>query len=149
MLLDSFITLFWREFPSIRAGAEYFHVTKPTITRWLSGKTPVNPMAEKLLIIKASGFLPLDNRWSGFRVDEEKAVLVTPCNDEYHPKELELFGQLKAENRYWREKYGEPREMYPRIVAQPSKHPFTRGNKRGTAPWIPTAQRDPHYMRFK
>lgn len=148
MLLESFNTLFWREFRTIRAGAEYFHVTKPTIVRWLTGKTPVNPMAEKLLIIKASGFLPLDNRWSGFRVHEEKAVLVTPCNDEFNPTELELFGRLKAEVNYWRNIYGEPRDMLPVIKAAPKKHPYTRGNKRGTAPWIPTAQRDPHYTRF-
>lgn len=149
MLTDAFNTLFWREFSSIRAGAEYFHVTKPTIVRWLNGKTPINPMAEKLLIIKASGFLPLDNRWSGFRVHEEKAVLVTPCNDEFNPVELEFFGRLKAEVNYWRGKHGEPRDMIPAVKAPIRKHPFYKSGKRQTAPWIPTAQRDPHYTRFK
>lgn len=44
MLIESFTTLFWREFESLCAGAEYFHVNKLTITRWLAGKTPINPM---------------------------------------------------------------------------------------------------------
>ncbi|ABU73652.1 hypothetical protein, partial [Vibrio campbellii] len=53
MFHESFRTLFWREFKSIKQGADYFHVTKPTVVRWLDGTMPVNPMAEKLLLIKS------------------------------------------------------------------------------------------------
>lgn len=91
MFHESFRTLFWREFTSIKQGAEYFHVSKPTITRWLDGTVPVNPMAEKLLLIKSLGYLPNDIRWSGFRVDDKRAVLITPSGREFSPKELESF----------------------------------------------------------
>ncbi len=62
MCHESFRTLFWREFKSIKQGADYFHVTKPTVVRWLDGTMPVNPMAEKLLLIKSLGYLPNDIR---------------------------------------------------------------------------------------
>ncbi len=91
MFHESFRTLFWREFTSIKQGAEYFHVSKPTITRWLDGTVPINPMAEKLLLIKALGYLPNDLRWSGFRICEKRAVFITPSGSEFSPKELESF----------------------------------------------------------
>ncbi len=75
MFHESFRTLFWREFTSIKQGAEYFHVSKPTITRWLDGTVSINPMAEKLLLIKALGYLPNDLRWSGFRICENELCL--------------------------------------------------------------------------
>ncbi len=37
MFHESFRRLFWREFKSIKQGADYFHVTKPTVVRWLDG----------------------------------------------------------------------------------------------------------------
>lgn len=46
MFHESFCTLFWREFKTLKQGAEFFHVTKPTVVRWLDGTVPVNPMAE-------------------------------------------------------------------------------------------------------
>jgi len=51
MFHESFRTLFWRELKSTKQGAEYFHVPKPTITRWLDGTVPINPLAEKLMLI--------------------------------------------------------------------------------------------------
>lgn len=56
MFHESFCTLFWREFKTLKQGAEFFHVTKPTVVRWLDGTVPVNPMAEKLLLIKSLGY---------------------------------------------------------------------------------------------
>ncbi len=52
---------------------------------------PVNPMAEKLLLIKSLGYLPNDIRWSGFRVCEQRAIIITPSGREFSPKELESF----------------------------------------------------------
>ena len=88
MFHESFRTLYWREFTSIKQGAEFFHVSKPTITRWLDGTVPINPMAEKLLLIKSLGYLPNDIRWSGFLDCEKRAILITPSGREFGPNKL-------------------------------------------------------------
>lgn len=59
MFHESFRTLFWREFTSIKQGAEYFHVSKPTITRWLDG-TRKNFYSSKRLVICLMTFVGLD-----------------------------------------------------------------------------------------
>ncbi len=59
MFHDSFKQRYWREFSSYQQGAEFFHVTKATVRRWLTGKIPINPMAEKLLLIKSLGYYPM------------------------------------------------------------------------------------------
>lgn len=59
MFHQSFKILFWQNFTSIRQGVEYFHVNKMTVSRCLDGTVPINPMAEKLLLIKALGYLPI------------------------------------------------------------------------------------------
>lgn len=65
---------------SIHQRADYFHITKPTVVRWLDGTMPVNPMTEKLLLIKSLGYLPNDIRWSGFRVFPTVSYLVVYQN---------------------------------------------------------------------
>lgn len=137
MLQDAFQTLFWREFPTVQDGAAYFHVSSNTIRRWLSGHTPVNPMAEKLLIIKARGYLPNDLNWDGFKVNEARAVIITPEGREFAPRELDGFP-------LWRDQYYALRERYGLIDRPPVKPPlepmtvYRGGRRQQAAPWIPT-----------
>ncbi|EPP6378719.1 phage protein [Vibrio alginolyticus] len=140
MFHESFRTLFWREFTSIKQGAEYFHVSKPTITRWLDGTVPINPMAEKLLLIKALGYLPNDLRWSGFRICEKRAVFITPSGREFSPKELESFVFWRDEHRQFVEMYGhfEHPKVYP---AKENVLPFRGGRRMKAAEWLPTKSR--------
>ncbi|AIU66858.1 DUF3653 domain-containing protein [Vibrio coralliilyticus] len=137
MDVTGFKTLYWRQFNSIREGAEYFHVSKVTIRRWLNGETIINPMAEKLLIIKSLGYLPNDMRWKGFRIDEYRAVLITPEGREFSPKELDAFA-------IWRDEYRELVRLHghverpPHIPAKENVLPFRGGRRMQAAPWIPT-----------
>lgn len=142
MLNSSFTELFWREFDSIESGAAYFHVKPITIKRWLSGKIAVNPMAEKLLIIKAIGYLPNDIRWAGFRVDEARAVLITPTGREFSPKELESFAYQKDEYNQLIRLHGH----IDNVTYTPAKEnvlPFRGGRRMKAAPWIPTKHKRP------
>ncbi|MGR5149671.1 phage protein [Photobacterium alginatilyticum] len=88
MLHESFVKLFWQNFTAIPEAAAWFHVRPVTVKRWLSGEIDVNPMAEKLLIIRARGYLPDDTRWTGFRIDEQYCVIVTPDGRRFSPREL-------------------------------------------------------------
>lgn len=45
-------------------------------------------MDEKLLLIRARGYLPEDTRWTGFKIDEHSCVIVTPDGRQFSPKEL-------------------------------------------------------------
>jgi len=137
MNYDAFSILFWRVFPNVAAGAEYFHVNKTTVKRWLSGKYPINPMAEKLLIIKSIGYLPNDIRWKGFRIDEGRAVLITPSGREFNPKELESFAYHKDEYQQMVELHGHlANPVY--IPAKENLLPFRGGRRMKAAPWIPS-----------
>ncbi|MCA0937567.1 phage protein [Vibrio alginolyticus] len=137
MLHESFRTLYWREFETIKQGAVFFHVSKPTIVRWLDGSVPLNPMAEKLLIIKALGYLPNDIRWSGFRVDEKRAIIITPEGREFSPKELDSFVYWRDEHRQFVEMYGH--FEYPKVYpAKENQLPFRGGRRMKAAQWIPT-----------
>ncbi|PSW06259.1 phage protein [Photobacterium lipolyticum] len=91
MLHESFVQLFWRVFDDIHQASAWFHVKPVTVKRWLTGKIDVNPMAEKLLLIRSRGYLPDDTRWKGFRVDEDYCVIVTPEGRRFSPKELESW----------------------------------------------------------
>ncbi len=103
MLQKSFVDLYWRYFENHQQGAEFFHVKPVTIKRWLSGAIPVNPMAEKLLIIVSRGYLPDDNRWTGFRLDEERAIFITPTGQTFSHKELEIFGTAMAFYQFYKD----------------------------------------------
>ncbi len=135
MFHESFRTLFWREFKSIKQGTDYFHVTKPTVVRWLDGTMPVNPMAEKLLLIKALGYLPNDIRWSG--VCEQRAIIITPSGREFSSKELESFVLWRDEHRQLVEKFGhiDQPKVYP---AKENVMPFKGGRRMKAAEWIPS-----------
>ncbi|AJR08676.1 S-adenosylhomocysteine hydrolase [Photobacterium gaetbulicola] len=91
MLHESFVKLFWRHFDNIAEASAWFHVRPITVKRWLSGHIDVNPMAEKLLIIRARGYLPDDTRWQGFRVDEDRCIIITPEGRQFSPKELDSW----------------------------------------------------------
>lgn len=146
MLNESFNRLFWREFKTIKAGAEYFHVKPVTVRRWLKGESEINPMAEKLLIIKALGYLPNDLRWEGFRIDEQKGIFITPAGRTFSPKELETFA-------LWRDEYTQLIELHghierPKIYpAKENLLPFRGGRRMSAAPWIPskTKARTPRF----
>ncbi|RWX54986.1 phage protein [Photobacterium chitinilyticum] len=88
MLHESFVKLFWQNFTSVPEAAAWFHVQPVTVKRWLSGWMDVNPMAEKLLLIRARGYLPDDTRWTGFKIDEHHCVIVTPDGRRFSPREL-------------------------------------------------------------
>ncbi|EMQ2877027.1 phage protein [Vibrio navarrensis] len=141
MDFEAFNVLFWRVFPTIQAGAEFFHVRPVTIRRWLNGSIAINPMAEKLIIIKALGYLPNDVRWRGFRIDEERGVLITPSGCEFNPKELESFAYQKDEYRALLERYGHPEspKYYP---AKENVLPFRGGRRMTAAPWIPSKDKN-------
>ncbi|WP_325892747.1 DUF3653 domain-containing protein [Grimontia sp. NTOU-MAR1] len=47
--------------------------------------------AEKLLLIKARIYLPNDFNWQGFKIDQDRAILITPSGAVFHPRELEAF----------------------------------------------------------
>ncbi|ELI0632993.1 phage protein [Vibrio harveyi] len=90
---------------------------------------PVNPMAEKLLLIKSLGYLPNDIRWSG--VCEQRAIIITPFGREFSPKELESFV-------FWLvEKFGhiDQPKVYP---AKENVLPFKGGHRMKAAAWIPS-----------
>jgi hypothetical protein len=138
MLIDSFRALYWREFMSIEAGAQYFHVKPVTVKRWLDGVIPPNPMAEKLLIIKARGYLPNDMRWAGFRVDEDNAWLMTPEGHKFNPKDLDAFPLWRGEYLELLRRHG---HIKGRVQVQPPREhpkPFRGGRRCEPAPWIPT-----------
>ncbi|RQW61040.1 phage protein [Vibrio viridaestus] len=137
MLYTSFKKLYWREFDSIKQGAEYFHVKPRTIERWLSGAANINPMAEKLLVIKALGYLPNDVRWSGFRIDEERGIFITRDGREFSPKELDAFALWKDEYQRFIEKYGHL-ERAPIYPAHDNVLPFRGGRRAKAAQWIPS-----------
>lgn len=138
MFHESFRTLFWREFKSIKQGTDYFHVTKPTVVRWLDGTMPVNPMAEKLLLIKALGYLPNDIRWSG--VCEQRAIIITPSGREFSSKELESFVLWRYGHRQLVEKFGhiDQPKAYP---AKENVLPFKGGRRMKAAAWLPTKKK--------
>lgn len=137
MLLTSFTVLFWREFDTIEQGAQFFHVKRRTVERWLKGSGNINPMAEKLLIIKAIGYLPNDIRWCGFRVDEKRGVIITPEGREFSPKELDSFALWKDEYQRFVEKYGHL-ERAPIYPAHDNVLPFRGGRRAKAAQWIPS-----------
>lgn len=140
MTFESFSVLFWREFDSVRQGAEYFHVKPVTVRRWLRGESEVNPMAEKLLIIKSIGYLPNDSRWTGFKVNEERGVLVTPSGREFNPIELESWAYRKDEYHELVKRFGHV-EYAPKVTAVAHQKPFRGGRRCAAAPWIPSKQK--------
>lgn len=81
----------------MQSAADWFHVLPITVRRWITDEIAINPMAEKLLIIKAIGYLPNDLRWQGFRINEQKAILITPEGREFSPKQLDSFAVHKDE----------------------------------------------------
>nr|WP_253825607.1 phage protein [Vibrio owensii] len=112
-------------------------MSKPTITRWLDGTVPINPMAEKLMLIKSLGYLPNDLRWSGFRVCEKRAIIITPSGREFSSKELESFVFWRDEHRQLVEKFGhtDQPKLYP---AKENVFPFKGGRRMKAAEWMPS-----------
>jgi hypothetical protein len=139
MTSNSFIRLFWREFDTIKAGAEFFHVNVATIRRWLKSNSVINPMAEKLLIVKALGYLPNDIRWKGFRINETLGIFITPDGRTFSPHELEQFAVWRDEHRQLVELHGhiERPNIYP---AKENVLPFRGGRRANEAQWIPSKQ---------
>ncbi|RTZ16866.1 S-adenosylhomocysteine hydrolase [Vibrio aquaticus] len=137
MLTPNFRQLVHQEFMDLREAAAFFHVQPVTVKRWLLGSTPVNPLAEKLLNIKARGYLPLDPRWDGFCIHEQRATLLTPERREFSPKELANFV-------YWRDEYQQLVKLYGRIKdpnpapPKPNLPPFRGGRRLELKPWVPT-----------
>lgn len=142
MLLTAFRQLYWQEFETYRQGADYFHVTPVTVKRWLTGQIDINPMAEKLLFIRAVGFLPNDTRWQGFRVDETRGVFITPEGREFSPKELESFAYQRDEYQLLLKLHGHPDPNdVPSYPAKKNVLPFRGGRRMAAAPWVPTKVR--------
>lgn len=137
MLDTSFKELLFKNFDSVQSAADWFHVKPITVQRWLDGTSHINPMAEKLLIIKSIGYLPNDVRWSGFRINEQKGIITTPDGREFSPKELDSFAIHKDEHRQFVERYGhiEAPKVYP---AKENHFPFRGGRRPKAAIWIPT-----------
>ncbi|MBN3495886.1 phage protein [Vibrio neptunius] len=138
MITPSFHHLLHQQFMDLHQAAAFFHVQTITVKRWISGHTPVNPLAEKLLNIKARGYLPLDERWDGFRVQEQRATLITPERREFSPKELLSFAHWRDEHRQLVELHGhiEYPKYYP---PKENLMPFSGGgHRRKLAPWVPT-----------
>lgn len=136
MLTPRFAVLLNRYFDDIHEAAAYFYVQPITIKRWLSGAVPVNPLAEKLMNIHARGYLPLDYRWNGFRINVDRAILITPEDREFNPKELLSFAYWRDEHRQLVERHGkiESPKYYP---AKEHPLPFRGGRRMPPKPWIP------------
>lgn len=94
-------------------------------------------MAEKLMLIKSLGYLPNDLRWSGFRVCEKRAIIITPSGREFSPKELESLVFWRDEHRQLVEKFGhiDQPKVYP---AKENVLPFRGGRRMKAAEWIPS-----------
>ncbi|PTQ11337.1 S-adenosylhomocysteine hydrolase [Vibrio splendidus] len=120
MLTPRFADLLNRYFDDIHEAAAYFYVQPITIKRWLSGAVPVNPLAEKLMNIHARGYLPLDHRWNGFRINVDRAILITPEDREFNPKELLSFAYWRDEHRQLVERHGKIQITSP-FRAKPSR----------------------------
>ncbi|MGF1755595.1 phage protein [Vibrio makurazakiensis] len=137
MFHHSFKQLYWIQFDSIQQGSEYFHVNVATIRRWLDGTVPVNPMAEKLLLIKSLGYLHNDIRWRGFKINEERGIFITPEGREFSPKELQSFAYWRDEHQQFVELHGHIDEPHMR-PAKENLLPFRGGRRMKSAPWIPS-----------
>ncbi|MBO7913510.1 S-adenosylhomocysteine hydrolase [Vibrio splendidus] len=137
MRTPPFAELVNQHFDSLKDAAAFFHVTVPTIRRWLSGQYPINPIAEKLMNIHARGYLPLDHRWDGFKINVDRATLLTPERREFNPKELLSFAYWRDEHRQLVERHGkiESPKYYP-----PKEHPlpFRGGRRLPAKPWVPS-----------
>ncbi|MCG7496443.1 phage protein, partial [Vibrio sp. Of7-15] len=118
-----------QEFENYRQGAEFFHVEPVTVKRWLNGCVALNPMTEKLLIIKAIGYLPNDIRWQGFRINEELGIFITPDGREFSPKELASFAYQRDEYQLLLQLHGHPDPKdVPNYPAKPDVSSDIRGN---------------------
>lgn len=137
MLTPNFRQLVHQQFMDLREAAAFFHVEPVTVKRWILGYTPVNPLAEKLLNIKARGYLPLDVRWDGFRVHEQRATLITPERREFSPKELAKFAYWRDEHRQLVQLHGSINDPNPTPPAA-NLPPFRGGRRVEPKPWIPT-----------
>ncbi|MCG9650848.1 phage protein [Vibrio brasiliensis] len=138
MLTPSFRQLMHTQFMNLNEAAAFFHVQPYTVSRWLKGYSSINPMAEKLLLLKSRGYLPIDERWDGFRVHEQRATLITPERREFSPKELLSFGHWRDEYRQLIELHGhiEHPKYYP---PRENPMPFSGGgHQRKPAPWVPS-----------
>ncbi|KPL99681.1 phage protein [Vibrio splendidus] len=137
MRTPPFTELVNQHFDSLHDAAAFFHVTVPTIRRWLSGQYPINPIAEKLMNVHARGYLPLDHRWDGFKINVDRATLITPERREFNPKELLSFCYWRDEHRQLVERHGkiESPKYYP-----PKEHPlpFRGGRRLPAKPWVPS-----------
>ena len=137
MITPPFAELVNQHFNSLDDAAAFFYVTVPTIRRWLSGQSPVNPIAEKLMNVHARGYLPLDHRWNGFKINVDRATLITPERREFNPKELLSFAYWRDEHRQLVERHGkiDSPKYYP-----PKEHPlpFRGGRRMPAKPWVPS-----------
>lgn len=131
-----FASLHNQLFNNFRESAHFFYVQPVTVKRWVNGTVPVNPLAERLLLMKYSGYLPVDSRWDGFKIDEQRAVFITPEKREFSPRELLSFSLWRDEYKQLVERHGhiESPIYYP---AHPNPYPF-RGGRRNAAPWFPS-----------
>ncbi|MDC5851422.1 phage protein [Vibrio europaeus] len=137
MRTPPFAELVNQHFDSLHDAAAFFHVTVPTIRRWLSGQYSINPIAEKLMNVHARGYLPLDHRWDGFKINVDRGTLITPERRESNPKELLSFAYWRDEHRQLVERHGkiDSPKYYP-----PKEHPlpFRGGRRMPAKPWVPS-----------
>ncbi|GAL02963.1 S-adenosylhomocysteine hydrolase [Photobacterium aphoticum] len=99
----------------------------------------MNPMAEKLLIIRARGYLPDDTRWRGFRVDEDYCVIVTPEGRRFSPNELMDWATRADEYHALKRMY--ELDYVPIRTKVITPLPF-RGGRRISAPMSDTVSKD-------
>ena len=94
-------------------------------------------MAEILMLIKSLGYLTNDLRWSGFRVCEQRAIIITSSGREFSPKEMESFVFWRDEHRQLVEKFGhiDQPKVYP---AKDNVLPFRGGHRMKSAAWLPS-----------
>ncbi|MEZ8715894.1 phage protein [Vibrio splendidus] len=137
MRTPPFAELVNQHFDSLKDAAAFFHVTVPTMRRWLSGQCSINPIAEKLMNVHARGYLPLDHRWDGFKINVDRGTLITPERREFNPKELLSFAYWRDEHRQLVERHGkiDSPKYYP-----PKEHPlpFRGGRRMPAKPWVPS-----------
>lgn len=75
---------------TIQRASKFSGLNKRTIRRYIDGESSPNPALVKLLKITASGYIPQDGEWKGYKINPN-GEMICPSGDKFTPKRLELL----------------------------------------------------------